>query len=319
MLLRLGVFLRALGELVEVLGDLAQRGSGIDDLADGALQLVEEAVEQLDHGADLVVGFDVHPLGQIAVTAGDRLQRSDHAADIDHHAADDQPGAEADQNHQYQAEDDAQSRGVGVGFAGLYQGLLEAVVGLRAEIAAQLLRLRQIAGHAIEARTQIIERGAAVDQLARGGERIVGVVAHGLAPVTQGLMLLALIAQQGRQGLLLRIDLLQHLPGLVEHAGLARSHGIVQQRRYAGELEDHRIGLFQRRVAAVLQKYQPRVGRRELQRGIADVQDQPEQGHCRHQRKLGGQREVLQHASTPEAAGLRRRALMAKCHLAVRV
>jgi len=256
-LLRLGVFFRALGQLVQLLRNLAQRGGGIDDLADGALQLVEKAVEQLDHRADLVVGFDVDALGQIAIAAGDRLQRRDHAADIDHHTANHQPGAEADQYHQYQAEDDAQPRGAGVGFAGLYQGLLEAVVGLRAEIATQLLCLGQIAGHAIEARSQVIERGAAVDQLGRGGERVVGVVAHGLAPVTQGLVLLALIAQQGRQGLLLRIDLLQHLPGLVEHAGFARSHRIVQQRRYAGELKDHRIGLFQRRIGAVLQKHQP--------------------------------------------------------------
>ncbi|MCQ4253249.1 hypothetical protein N5J76_00745 [Pseudomonas sp. GD03855] len=85
---------------------------------------------------------------------------------------------------------------------------METLVSLRTEVAAKLLRLRQVTGHAIQARAQIIERRTAVDQLGRGGERIVGVVAHGLTPVAQRLMLLSLIAQQARQRLLLRIDLL---------------------------------------------------------------------------------------------------------------
>ncbi len=230
------------------------------------------------------------------------MQRGDHAAHVGHHAADHQPGAEPHQHHQHQADDDAQARGGRIGLAGLCQGLLEVAVGLRAEGAAQLLGLGQLAGHAVEARAQIVERGAAVDQLAGGGEGVVGIAAHRRAPLLQRLLLGALVGQQRGQRLLLRVDLLQYLARLVEHAGFAGGHGVVQQRRHAGELEDHCVGLFQRRVAAGFQPLQPGVGRRELQRGVEDVQHQPEQRHGGDQGQFGGQREILQHASTPVQA-----------------
>ncbi len=73
-LLRLGIFLGILGQPVQLRGHSAQRGGRVDDLADGALQLVEEAVEQLDHGADLVVGLDGDTPGQVAIAAGNGLQ-----------------------------------------------------------------------------------------------------------------------------------------------------------------------------------------------------------------------------------------------------
>ncbi len=78
-LLRLGVFFRTLSQVVEFFGDLAQGASSFDNLADGALQLVEKAVEQFDHGADLIVRLDIDALGQVAVSACDGLQRGDHA------------------------------------------------------------------------------------------------------------------------------------------------------------------------------------------------------------------------------------------------
>ena len=73
-LLGTGVFFGTLGQPVKLLGHAGQRAGGIDDLPDGALQLVDKAVEQLNHFADFVVGVDIHPAGQVAVTAGDGLQ-----------------------------------------------------------------------------------------------------------------------------------------------------------------------------------------------------------------------------------------------------
>jgi len=62
-------------QLIETLGagavapGLAERVGGLDDLADGALQLVQKTIEQLDHGADFVIGLDVDAPSEVAFAA----------------------------------------------------------------------------------------------------------------------------------------------------------------------------------------------------------------------------------------------------------
>ncbi|EJT84009.1 hypothetical protein PPS11_26876 [Pseudomonas putida S11] len=50
----------------------------------GALQAVQQAVEQADHFADFVRGVDMHAAGQVAIAAGNGPERRDDAADIAH-------------------------------------------------------------------------------------------------------------------------------------------------------------------------------------------------------------------------------------------
>ncbi len=315
-LLRLGVLFRALGQLVQFFGNLSERAGRLDDLANGALQFVEKTIEQLDHGADFVVRFDIHAPGQVAVAASDGLQRGDDAAHVGHHAADHQPGSGTDHHDQHQAQDDAEAGCPLVGLAGFSQGLLEVLIGAGTEVGRKFLRLAQVAGHAVEIRAQIVEGGTAVDQFRRGAQGVLGVGFHRTAPTVERLPTLWLAAQQRSQCPLLGIYLAQRIAGLVENARFPRCHRIVQQARNARELKDHCIGFFQRRVALGFQHHQSRVGRRQLQRGVADVEDQPEQRDGRHQRQLRGQREILEHASTPRrAADTTRCEPIAKCHL----
>ncbi|MNS87156.1 hypothetical protein D3C72_1210880 [compost metagenome] len=69
-------------------------GHGIDHLADGGLQLVQEVVEPLRQLADLVITVQVDALGQIPLAAGDVLEAGHHGADGGDDALGHQPDAE---------------------------------------------------------------------------------------------------------------------------------------------------------------------------------------------------------------------------------
>ncbi len=106
--------------------------------------------------------------------------------------------------------------------------------------------------------------------------------------------------QKRGERLLLRIDFTDPFARFAENARLSGGHGIVQQAGNTRELKDHRVSFFQSGIALCLDADQARIRRRQLQRGIADIQNQPEQGDGGDQRQLRSKREILEHASTPQ-------------------
>src|SRR5690606_15710771 len=208
------VALRLAGQPIEVLGHLRQRAGRFDNLPNGGLQLVEELVEQLDHGADFIVRHDVDTLGQIAVAAGNGAQGIDHPVYVAHDVARDPPSAAPHENDQQDAEADAQLGGRNVAATGKRQGLLKILIGTGAKGGGHGLGPLEIAGHALQVFSQVAKRSCTVDQLARNLE---GVFAIGIYGVAQGLQFLTALGvfQQAAKLSLLSIDVIEQQTGVV--------------------------------------------------------------------------------------------------------
>lgn len=179
---------------------------------------------------------------------------------VAHDAADHQPGAQADENDQCQTQGNAHPGGRGIVVAGHDQGLLEIPVGIGAEFGTQVLGAGQVGGHTIQTGAQVIEGGTCGDEFLRGVEGVIGVARDGTAPGLQLLQPVWLRHGQLFQRLLLALDVTQYLARFVEGGLFAGCNGVIEQLRYAGELEDHPVGFFQNGVTAGFKRNQPRVG-----------------------------------------------------------
>src|SRR5690606_1587553 len=158
-------------------------------------------------------------------------------------------------------------------FTGFGQRLLEVLVSGTAKFRSKRLGLSQVIGHAIKTWAQIAEGGAAANELTGHGDSVVSVAIHGEAPLVELLTAIGYL-YEFFQLLLVRVDSLQNLASFGEQVLFASRNRAIEQSGDAGELENGCIGPFQYWIAAGFQCLQPRIGRRELKRRIAHVQDE---------------------------------------------
>src|SRR5690606_15151541 len=98
------------------------------------------------------------------------------------------------------------------------------------------------------------------------------VTIHGETPVVELLTAIGYLYEL-LQLLLVCVDSLQNFASFGEQVLFASRNSAIEQSGDAGELENGCIGPFQYWIAAGFQCLQPRIGRRELKRRVAHVQD----------------------------------------------
>src|SRR5690606_9671178 len=116
----------------------------------------------------------------------------------------------------------------------------------------KFLSLSQVIGHAVKARTQVTEGGAAADELTGRRDRIFSVTIHCETPVVELLTAIGYLYEL-LQLLLVRVDSLQNLASFREQVLFASRNRAIEQSGDAGELENSCIGPFQYGIAVGFQ------------------------------------------------------------------